>query len=372
MESDTTNGCRKGLPDAFMEESKCGDSSSNTNVDVFPFSMEIDACEDRSTRPTKAVHPEPKEVDLSDIPQRVSAQPWWPDFQNLLHRQGCPGSGPLLPARNKTPSLDCIAVHRDGFTKPSMADSKDEDKPKLPAKDPNTHATSTENSEQPSRPGLVSTKQIKGAPECRTPLPNLNRIPGLTSVAIRRDDFTESSRTIWKDDLLPEQPPSLRPCNLVPEKNVQEEGSDRNVEHFTDDMEGIEEDMVAEYHYAQEAERKLLCRPHNQLDHEHAPCILRLNPYVPGNAEIRGRRPYDAKEILNIKEYRFHLPNWKRHAVWNSRILSIEVKLAPPYNVSGQYRTYIKYHLRRGATGGNQAKMFWRHCNPRGNGCEAH
>lgn len=70
---------------------------------------------------------------------------------------------------------------------------------------------------------------------------------------------------------LPEQPPSLRPFNLVPEKNTQEEGSDRNVEHFTDDMEGIEEDVLAEYYYAQEAERKLRCRTHSQLDHEHAP-----------------------------------------------------------------------------------------------------
>ncbi|PMD24017.1 hypothetical protein NA56DRAFT_686811 [Hyaloscypha hepaticicola] len=362
IESDSANGSRKELPDAFMEESKGGDSLSNANVDVSPFSMEIDECEDRSACPTKAVESEPKEVDRSDIPQRVSAQPWWPDFQNLLQRQGCPGSGPPLPARNETPILDCVAVHRDSFTRPSMADSKDEDKHKLPAKDPATHASSTENSEQPSRPVLMSTKQIKGAR--RTPLPNLNRIPGLTSVAIHRDDSTESSRTVWKDYPLPEQPPSLRPSNLVPEKKAQEEANDRIVEHSTDDMEGIEEDMLAEY--------KLRCRAHSQLDHEHAPCILRLDPYVPGNEEIRGRRPYDAKEILNIRNYRLHLPNWKRHAVWNRSILSIEVKLAPLYNVSGQHRTYMKYHLGRGLTGGDPAKRFWRHCNPRGNGCEAH
>ncbi len=302
IESDTAYGCRKELLDAFMEESKGGDSSSNANADVCPFSMEIDECEDRSARPTKAVQPEPK----------------------------------------------------------------------LPAKDPATHATSTENSGQPSRPVLLSTKQIKEGHKRRTPLPNLIRIPGLTSVAINQDDFTETSGTVSKNGHLPEQPPSLRPFNLVLGKNVQEEGTDRTAEPFTDDMESIEEDMLAEYYYAQEAERKFRCRAHDQLNHEHASCILRLNSYAPGNGEIRGRRPYDAKEISNIKRYRLHLANWKKHAVWNRSILSIEVKLAPLNNVSGQYRTYMKYHLGRGPTGGNPAKMFWRHCNPRGNGCEAH
>ena len=372
IESDTANGCGKELPDAFMEEFKGEDSSSNANVDVCPFSMEIDECKDRSTRQTKAVQPDHEEINLSDIPQRVSAQPWWPEVQNLLQRQGCPGSGSPLPARNEIPSLDCVAVHRDGFTRPPMADSKDEDKPKMPAKDPATHATTKENSEQPSRPVLLRTKQIKGAPEHRTPLPNLNRISGLTSVAIHRDDFTESSRAVWKDGPIPEQPPSLRPFNLVPEKNIQEEGSDHTVEHITEDMEGIEEDMLAEYYYVQEAERKLRCRAHNKLDDEHAPCILRVYPYAPSKEEIRGRRPYDAKEILNIRKYRLHLSNWKKHAVWNRSILSTEVKLAPLNNGSGQYMTYMKYHLGRGPTGGNPAKNFWRHCNPRGNGCEAH
>ena len=356
VESDPANGYKKELPDAFMEESEGGDSSSNAKVEVCPFSMEIDECENRSSRPTKAVQAEPEEVNLSDIPQRVSAQPWWPEVQNLLQKQECPGSGSPLPARNETPSLDCVAVHRDGFTRPPMADLKDEDEPKMPAKNPATHATSKENSEHPSRTVLLSTKQIKGAPEHRTPLPNLNRIPGLTNVAIHRDDFTESSRTVWKDGPVPEQPPSLIPFNLVPEKTIQEEGSDRTVEHITEEMEGIEEDMLAEYYHVQEAERKLRCRAHNKLDREHAQCILRAYPYAPGNEEIRGRRPYDAKEILDIRKYRLHLSNWKKHAVWNKSILSTEVKLAPLNNGSGQYRTYMKYHLGRGPTGGNPAK----------------
>jgi hypothetical protein len=130
-------------------EDRDGTLSNSINSDVSDSFMQVDTSQAMASNSTDAAPHESEEVDLSDIPHRVSEQPWWPEVQETLRTEGRLKSRIPLPSLNQTLSLGRVAVHRDGFTQFPLAEMRAESLAELsPAVERITPITSTAYSKQ--------------------------------------------------------------------------------------------------------------------------------------------------------------------------------------------------------------------------------
>jgi hypothetical protein len=127
------------------------------NADVSDSSTEVDTSDIITSNSTDALRQESK-VDLSDIPHRVSEQPWWPEVQKTLRTEGRFKTRTPLPGLNHTPGLGRVAVHRDGSTKTPMTEMRGKLFAEQPrAIEPTIPTTSTAYSEPEELPDRALT-----------------------------------------------------------------------------------------------------------------------------------------------------------------------------------------------------------------------
>lgn len=313
---------------------------------------------------------EPEERDLSDLRRQVwdDEQPWQPTIQDEAQAEESFGNRTSPTGTDQRPG----AIARVGYVDTSEMDALQEGSEEMDLSDIPGRIC-----EQSWWPDVRRVTQTERFSKHLAPPPGLSQIPGLGRIAVHRNNFMRSAMTDSRDESLPElaeQAPAAEPSTRDPSTNAaeQEEVPDRALQLSMENQDKMEAEVMAKA----EADRRLLCRAHGAPASVHythydpkLPVIARLEALgvIPVDRE-RKRSEGDNERIRKIRNTRFSLPPWKKHAVWERSLLCTEVKAEPFLDregqfKEGQYREYELYHSGRGPTGGDPFVHFWRRCN---------